>query len=263
MLRTIAMLVTMQMRSQMEYRAAFFVDRVAQMIAYGAAFAAIWILLERFGDLGGWHWPEIALLLSIQLLAYSVGSALSFVQFRDFEELVRRGTLDSLLVKPFSPWAYIAFSGLNVGYAGHIALGAGLLVWALGAVDVAPGVANLAYLAGAMVSASMFFAALLTIIGASAMVFVQSGYLYSVFFGLWELTRYPLHIYPAPLQGLLIAVIPLAFGSYVPAAVYLGEPVPFLGPLAGPVSLAVGPVAALLARFVWQRMLAGYQGAGG
>ena len=65
------------------------------------------------------------------------------------------------------------------------------------------------------------------------------------------------------LQGLLIAVIPLAFGSYVPAAVYLGEPVPFLGPLAGPVSLAVGPVAALLARFVWQRMLAGYQGAGG
>ena len=29
MLRTIAMLVTMQMRSQMEYRAAFFVDRVA------------------------------------------------------------------------------------------------------------------------------------------------------------------------------------------------------------------------------------------
>ena len=53
------------------------------------------------------------------------------MQLRDLEEVVRRGQFDVLMVKPFSPWAYIVFSRLNVGYAGHVVLAVGLMAWAL------------------------------------------------------------------------------------------------------------------------------------
>jgi ABC-2 type transport system permease protein len=102
-LRVIPLLVWMYIRSQMEYRGAFWLDRLAQILSYGSVFATIGILLARFQTLGGWSWSELALLYSFQLLAYSLGAAMSFTQLRDLEELVRLGTYDALLVKPFSP----------------------------------------------------------------------------------------------------------------------------------------------------------------
>ena len=122
MIKTIFMLVRMHVRSQMEYRAAFVMDRVAQILSYGAAFSAIWAPLNPFSTLGAWRWSHMALLLSFQLLAYSLGASLSFVQFRDLEEQVRLGTFDALLVRPINPWLYLTFSGLNIGYLGHVIL---------------------------------------------------------------------------------------------------------------------------------------------
>ena len=116
MLRVVPLLLAMKVRSRMEYRASFFIDALAMMLTYGSVYATFWILLLRFETLAGWDWPELAVLLSFQLFTYAVGASFSFTQFRDMEEMVRLGQLDALLVKPFSPWAYLTFSGYNIGY---------------------------------------------------------------------------------------------------------------------------------------------------
>lgn len=262
-LRVIPLLVRMHVKSRMEYRAAWILDRVAQVITYSSAYAAIWVLLWRFDTLGGWNWPELALLLSFQLLAYSLGAAVSFVQFRDLEDQVRLGTFDVLLVKPISPWAYITFSRLNVAYIGHIVLGVGLMIWALGEVEVAWTFGLAVYLLAAFVSASLVVAGVMTMIGASALVLVQARYLYSIFFGFWELTRYPIHIYPAALQWMLVTVIPLGFMNYVPVAVFLEKDVAALGAWGLPLSLVAGPVSVLAAMAHWRFCIRRYQGGGG
>jgi len=257
------LLVRMYVKSQMEYRGAFLLDRVAQIITYGAAYAAIWVLLDRFETLGGWRWPEMALLLSFQLLAYALGAALSFVQFRDLENMVRLGQFDTLMVKPISPWAYLTFSGLNIGYAGHIVLAVGLMAWALTQADISWTVWNAGYFVLALLSAAAVTAALMTMIGVAALVLVQSSYLYFIFFGFWELTRYPLNIYPAALQWLMVTLVPLGFMNYVPVAVFLGKDVAVLGALAGPLSLAAGPLLVGLAMLHWRWSIRRYQGGGG
>jgi ABC-2 type transport system permease protein len=94
-LRVLPLLVKMHVKSQMEYRGAFFIDRVAQIITYGSVYATLWVLLDRFGTLGGWDWPEMALLFAFQLLAYSFGATLSFVQFRTLEDQIRLGTFEA------------------------------------------------------------------------------------------------------------------------------------------------------------------------
>src|SRR5690606_18925199 len=209
-LRVIPLLVQMHLRAQMEYRGAFWLDRFAQILSYGSIFAAIGILLTRFETLGGWTWPELALLFSFQLLGYSLGAALSFTQLRDLEELVRLGTFDTLLVKPFSPWAYLVFSGLNIGYVGHIILSVAVMGWAISAVPFDWSIGAVLYLLGSLVSATMLTAAIITMIGASALMWTRSNHLFSIFFGVWELTRYPLNIFPGGLQLLLITAVPLA-----------------------------------------------------
>jgi len=262
-LRILPLLVQMHIRSQMEYRGAFWLDRLAQILSYGSVFATIAILLARFDTLGGWNFPELALLFSFQLLAYSLGAAMSFVQLRDLEELVRLGTYDTLLVKPFSPWAYLVFSGLNIGYVGHIILAVALMAWAVMAVDFSWSIWSVMYFAAAIVSATLLTAAIITMIGATALIWVRSNHLFSIFFGFWELTRYPLNIFPGGIQIILITAVPLALTSSVPVGAMLGKPIPILGDWAGPVSLLAGPLWVLLAIAHWRYATGKYQGAGG
>ncbi|MBY3215056.1 ABC transporter permease [Rhizobium laguerreae] len=262
-LRVLPLLVRMHVRSQMEYRGAFWLDRLAQILSYGSVFATIGILLARFDTLGGWTWPELALLFSFQLLAYSLGAAMSFVQLRDLEELVRLGTFDTLLVKPFSPWAYLVFSGLNIGYAGHVILAVPLMGWAVLSVDFAWSVWSASFLIAALLSATLLTAALITMIGATALIWVRSNHLFSIFFGFWELTRYPLNIFPGSIQTILITAVPLALTSSVPVGALLGKPIPILGDWAGPVALLAGPIWVSISIAYWRYATGKYQGAGG
>ena len=262
-LRVIRLLVQMYVRSQMEYRGAFWLDRFAQILSYGSVFASIGILLARFDTLGGWTWPELALLFSFQLLGYSLGASLSFVQLRDLEELVRLGTYDTLLVKPFSPWVWLVFSGVNIGYAGPIILAVALMAWAAAAISFDWTVWSALFFLGSLLSATLLTAALITMIGATALIWVRSNHLFAIFFGFWELTRYPLNIFPGGIQLVLVTAVPLALTSSVPVGALLGKPIPLLGDWAGPVSLLAGPVWVLLAIAHWRYATSRYQGAGG
>lgn len=262
-LGTLPILVRMYVKSQLEYRGAFWLDRLAQVIAYGSAYTTIWLLLERFDNLGGWIWPELALLLSFQLLGYALGAALSYVQLRNLEELVRLGTFDTLLVKPFSPWAYLVFSGLNIGYAGHLILAVPLLIWSLTQVDIGWSPLAVLYLLATLLSATMLTAALMTMIAATALIWIRSRHLFSIFFGFWELTRYPLNIFPTGLQVILLTIIPMGFMSFVPVAWLLGKDIPILGDWGGMAAPLVGPLLVLLAMAQWKYAISRYQGGGG
>lgn len=256
-------LVRTFIKSKTEYPGAMLLGWLSQFAAYGSMYTAISLILARFGTLGGWAWPEMALLLSFHLLAYSLGASLSFVQFREIEEKVRMGTMDAILVKPIGPWTYIVFSGLNIGYAGHVALAVGLMAWALTQVDVTWTPLLALYFLGCLASAAMIVAAVMTMIGATALVWVKSNHLYQIFFGFWELARYPLNIFPLPLQVLMLTLAPLAFLAYVPVAATLGKPVPLIGDFAPAAALIAGPLCVLAAVVHWRWCLGNYQGAGG
>jgi len=256
-------LALMYLRSEMEYRVAFWINRVAQIITYASSFAVIWIIAARFGGLGGWDWSELALLFSFHLLGYSLGACLSFTQMRQLEEAVRVGTFDTLLTKPISPWAYMVFSGLNPGYTGHVMLGIAMMAWSLTMVQVPWSPGWVLYFIGALLSAGMVTGAIFTIIGSTALIWTRSNHLYSVFFSFWDMSRYPLTIFPTAIQTALIFFVPLGFMASVPVAVLLGKPVPILGDWAGPLALLAGPFFVGLAILQWRRSIGRYQGAGG
>ena len=262
-LRILPHLVSIHVRTHLEYRGALVIGWIAQAIGYAGTYASIALIITRFENLGGWAWPEMALLLAFHLLAYALGASLSFVQFRDMEEKVRLGTIDAILVKPIGTWTYLAFSGLNIEYGGHIALALGLMVWSLANTVIAWSPALVLYFIAATISAAMLTAALMTMIGATALVWVRSRHLFAIYFGFWELARYPLNIFPPPLQVMMITFAPLGFLAFVPTAVALGKPVPILGDWAGPASLAIGPLFVLIAMAHWRHCLRNYQGAGG
>jgi ABC-2 type transport system permease protein len=109
----------------------------------------------------------------------------------------------------------------------------------------------------------MVTGAIMTMIGATALIWVRSNHLFAIFFGFWELTRYPISIYPVALQWMMVTIVPLGFMNYVPVAAFLGKDVAVLGGLAMPLSLLAGPVAVGLAMLHWRWCVRHYQGGGG
>jgi ABC-2 type transport system permease protein len=259
----ILFMVRLRIRIMTAYRGAFFANRLAQIIAYSSAYAAIWVMVHRFDTLAGWRWPELALLLSFQLLAYALGASVTFTQMRDLEEKIRLGSFDTLLIKPISPWAYLVFSGLNLGYLGHIVLAIGMLGWSLAVLPLHWTPLLALYALTSLLSAALVVAALLTMIGASALLLTRSRYLYTIFFGFVELTRYPLSIFPAPLQWLMMTALPMGFMNYVPVCHLLGKAPAVVGEWGGMLAPLAGPLLVLLAMAYWRLCLRRYQGAGG
>lgn len=262
-LSTLWFIAGLYIRTRLQYRASLLLGWISQAFGYAGAYAAVWLILARFNVLGGWHWPELALLLGFHILSYSLGASLSFVQMRDMEGLVQRGEFDALLVKPISPWAYLVFSGLNIGYGGHILLGLGMSVWAMIQVHPAWNAWTIPFAIAALISAAMLVCAIMTMIGATALIWGRSNHLYSIFFGFWQLARYPLNIFSGAIQVIMLTVMPLAFISFVPVGVILGKSIPILGAWGPVLSLAIGPLAAGIAAMCWRYCVHHYQSAGG
>lgn len=256
-------LIGMQLRSRLQYRANLVIGWVAQAFGYASVYGAIWIIASRFETIGGWTWPEIALMLGFHILAYALGALFTFVQLRSMEELVRLGTFDTLMVRPVNPWAFLVFSGVNIEYGGHVALGMGMIAWALPQLSIGWSPLTVLQFAASLISGALLTGALLTMIGALALILTRSRYVFGIYFDFWELSRYPLPMFALPLQVVLLTVAPLGYLAYVPVASLLGKPVPLLGDLAPFAGVIAGPVAVVIAILVWRACLRRYQGAGG
>jgi ABC-2 type transport system permease protein len=159
-----------------------------------------------------------------------------------FDETIRKGEFDRLLLRPVSPLMQVLGSDFRLRRLGRLTQGLiGVAIalrwlpqfsWSLDKVlMLGLGIAS---------GAAIFLGVLL--LGATVCFWtVQSTELTNIFtYGGREMLSWPLPIYPESLQRIFLFIVPLAFGCYVPTCYLLGRPLPlglpawlaFLGPLA-------------------------------
>lgn len=254
--------IRLRMRERMEYRGAFLIGLIAQGLAYVAEFTVIWVLVNRFGTLGGWGWEEVAFLYALNLMSYAIGAAFTYSQ-TELEGMVQKGTFDNLLTRPINPYLNLAAQQFNVGYLGHIVVSGAILTWALGNLQVAWSWSNAIFLVLALVGASLIQAAILTLLGAWSFTFVRATFLFGFAGTLRTFVTYPITIYSAAIQVMLTVVIPFAFVNFYPAAVLLDQEGQLFPGWIGWLTPVVGVLVFLIAYRVWIRGVNRYSSAGG
>ncbi len=212
----------LRLRERMEYRGAFLIGVLAQGLAYAADFTMIWVLVHRFGTLGGWQWEEIAFLYALNLMSYAIGAAFTYSQ-TELEGMVQKGTFDGVLIRPLNPYLSLAAQQFNVGYIGHIVIALAILIWSLGNLAIDWSVATVGFLLLALAGASMLQAAVLTLLGAWSFTFVRATFLFGFAGSLRTFITYPITIYSSVLQVMLTVIVPFAFVNFYPASVLLGK----------------------------------------
>jgi ABC-2 type transport system permease protein len=258
-------LIGVQIRSQLQYPASFWIDVLGTGISLAAFFASLALILQRFGNLGGWTIGEIAFLFGLLEASFGLMDMIfSGFDPGSFGRRVRRGTFDQLLLRPVNITLQVLGDEFIVRRIGRIAQG--LVIFAIGvnATDIQWTIAKLIYLPFVVLGIVLFFGGLFIIGSTITFWTVESIEVMNIFtYGSSELISYPMHIYPNWLRSIFTFILPAALLNYYPALFFLDKPDPFgfpnffrlLSPLAGLLVLIV-------ALFFWRFGIRHYQSTG-
>jgi len=258
-------LISVQIRSQMQYRFPFLVDLIATGLVTISGFLTLAFVLQRFGSIAGWKLGEVAFLYGMVETAFGLMD-LIFSGFDpgNFGKQTRLGRFDQLLLRPVDITVQVLGSEFVIRRLGRIAQGVVILIIALTMVHIHWTIGKIIYLPMVLASLVAFFGGLF-IIGATISFWtLDSIEIVNIFtYGGNEMMSYPMQIYPNWLRDFFSYILPAIFLNYYPSLYFLGKPdplhfppiAPFLAPLAG-----FGILGIALA--FWQFGIRQYQSAG-
>ncbi|NMM50955.1 ABC transporter permease [Paenibacillus aquistagni] len=207
------------LKSQLQYRASFIMLTIGQCLTPLTSLAAMYFLFERFGQIKGWTFHEVALCFAVTHIAFSMTEIFAR-GFDTFPSLVRDGEFDRLLLRPRSTVLQVLGSKFEFTRLGKFAFSVGLLAWAMMQMPspwttvklmtlgfmIAGGV--LIYLSIFMMAATLSF---WTIQGIEIVNVLTDGGR--------EMTQYPLSIYHQRIRRFFTFVVPFACVNYLPLMV--------------------------------------------
>lgn len=258
MLRTYFMFKGQYLKTAMEYTFNFWMMAIAGVLMRTAMMGVAYVLFRNVPDIAGWLEGEVYLLMSFMFISEGLCNLL-FDGIWHIPALVHTGKLDVMLARPVSPLYQVLSYEIGLQGVGVVALGLvsmGMALHSLGWMTLLHVLLCLLFIVTAtLVRASTY------LIGACHVFWLNAGGQANVTFLIYsvgEYAKYPLRIYPAWMQALLLFVIPFGFIGYVPAMIFRGESAALWFVLL----LAASLLYALLARFVFYRGIRRYESMG-
>lgn len=263
-LRLYGVLFRASMRAQGQYRANLIVEIVGAIAFQGAGFAFVWVVVDRFGEIGGWGLPELALLYGLRLGSHGVFTFFFAQLVGRVGEVIRQGEFDRYLVRPLDPLLQLMTRRFNLTVLGDLLGGVALIVAGASRVDVTWTVPAVGFLVLAVIGGGLVEAALHLMASGLAFRLLSTHSLSMAIEDLLSgIGGYPLRIFPGGAEFVLTFVLPIAFVAYFPAAVLLRR----TDELAVPAALAVfapliGALLFAAAYTFWRRQIRYYSSSG-
>ncbi len=255
--------LAVSVRGQMQYRASFLMLSVAMFGTSALEFVSIWILFDRFGTLRGWTLAEAALLYGLVNLAFVVAEAFGR-GFDVFDEQVRGGHFDRVLLRPRSTALQIAGQEVQLVRIGRLLQALIVLSWAAVTLDIAWTLLRALLGLATVIGGACLFAGLFVLQATFAFWSTESLEVFNTMtYGGVQTAQYPLSIYRAEFRRFFTYVVPLAAVTYFPALAILGRPDP-LGSsrVFQHVSPALGVLFLIAALRIWRFGVRHYRSTG-
>jgi ABC-2 type transport system permease protein len=203
-------------KSQMQYRTSFWLLTFGQFFIPFSVFAGLYFLFERFGQIKGWDFYEVALCFGIIHMAFAISECLAR-GFDMFSSLVVNGDFDRLLVRPRNTVLQVIGSKFEFTRFGRLLQSLLVLAWAIGNINVewtAMKIITMVF----MISSGVFIFTGIFILAATMCFWTIQGLEVTHIFtdGGREMAQYPLNIYQKWVSRFFTFVIPFGCVNYLP-----------------------------------------------
>lgn len=210
-------------KSQMQYRTSFWLLSLGQLFIPFSIFAGLYFLFERFGQIKGWQFFEVALCFGIIHMAFALSECFAR-GFDAFSSLVRNGEFDRLLVRPRSTFIQVLGSKFEFTRFGRLLQSAIVLVWAMTNLNIEWSVVKAATLLLMIASGVLIFTGIYILAATLCFWTIEGLEVVNIFTdGGREMAQYPLNIYQKWVARFFTFVIPFGTVNYLPLLYILGK----------------------------------------
>jgi ABC-2 type transport system permease protein len=247
-LRLLLRLIGASLRAQAQYPGSTIMLTLGQFVGNGIELLALWALFDRFGNVQGWHFGEVAVFFGLVHMMFALADLIC----RGFDvlgtEFLRTGDFDRVLLRPRSATLQLVAYDFRISRFGRFAQGLIVLLIGAKAAGVDWDAATIAITLWAMASGVALFFAIVVLQGAMSFWTIESLEVVNVVtYGGVQAAQFPLSIYNGWLRGALTYVVPIACVAYFPILLVLGRADPLgtppwfgaVAPLAGFVFLGI------------------------
>lgn len=225
-------------KSQMQYRTSFWLLSLGQFLVPFSAFAGLYFLFERFGQIKGWAFYEVALCFAIIHMAFALSECFAR-GFDNFSSLVASGNFDRLLVRPRTTFVQVLGSKFEFTRVGRLLQSVIVLGWALSNLAIDWSFLKVITLLLMIISGVFIFTGIFILAATLSFWTIQGLEIANIFTdGGREMAQYPLNIYQKWVTRFFTFVIPFGSVNYLPLLYLLDkggkdEWLYMLAPLAG------------------------------
>ena len=242
----------------MEYRVDFLVGMVVNLLFTGAGPVFQYLVFQQINGFPGWTLENILLFQGVLLLVLGIRRTF-FGGYPDYVQLmVRKGELDTLLLRPFSSLGMILSRGFSVENIGSVFAGILLVVYGAGKSRVALTLWDISGFLLAILGGLLFFLSIDILYSCMVVFFIHIGRLKEIFDNIAKFGEYPLEMFSRGIQGVLFTVLPMALWVNVPCKILLEGVQPYL--YSGVVFLVLWLAGSIC---LWNHCMKRYSSAGG
>jgi ABC-2 type transport system permease protein len=210
-------------KSQMQYCTSFWLLTIGQFFIPFSVFAGLYFLFERFGQIKGWDFFEVALCFAVIHMAFAISECFAR-GFDAFSSLVASGDFDRLMVRPRSSVVQVLGSKFEFTRFGRLLQSAMVLIWALSNLSIEWSVIKAITLFLMIASGVFIFTGIFMLAAALSFWTIQGLEVANIFTdGGREMAQYPLNIYPKWVTRFFTFVIPFGSVNYLPLMYILGK----------------------------------------
>ncbi|UUZ80224.1 ABC-2 family transporter protein [Paenibacillus sp. P26] len=208
--------LTIQFKSQLQYRTSFWLLTFGQFFIPFSVFAGLYFMFERFGRLRGWSFFEVALCFAVIHMAFSLSECFSR-GFDAFSSLVGAGDFDRLLVRPRSTALQVLGSKFEFTRFGRLLQSAIVLSWSLYNLPIAWNAAKVITLILMVANGVFIFTGIFILAATMCFWTIQALEVANIFTdGGREMAQYPLNLYQKWVTVFFTFIIPFGRVSYLP-----------------------------------------------
>lgn len=207
----------------MQYRTSFWLLSFGQFFIPFTVFAGLYFLFERFGQIKGWDFFEVALCFAVIHMAFATSEC--FARGYDaFSGLVVNGEFDRVLVRPRSTVVQVLGSKFEFTRFGRILQSVMVLCWALMNLSIEWSVVKAITLCLMIISGVLIFTGIYIVAATMCFWTIQGIEVINIFTdGGREIAQYPLNIYQKWITKFFTYVIPFGTVNYLPLMYILGR----------------------------------------
>lgn len=250
-------MVRASLQREIEFRANFWAKVGQNLVWVIFFFLILKVIFAHTNSVAGWSEGKMFLLFATIFFLSSVVAAIFGMSVQEIPTLVRMGTMDYVLVKPVDTQFWVSVRLFSFDQLGGIVASVGLVAYAISREAIAFSPIGLAMYMVLVVAAIIIFYSLQLAMMTLGIWLVRVDNLWVLGESIYQVARFPINIFPPPMQRFFMYVLPLAFIASVPTRALWGA----VGALEFWMGIGWAVVAFVISRSFWRFALRHYTSA--